>query len=107
MSRTTSWSARGGGRPLTRHRRPTFGLAGWLAEKISVYHVTVAYDKCAACGACERACPSTVMGAILKRDRAIPDCFSCGDCLAACPHGAVSFSAERRQVPPPGKFAKS
>ena len=84
-----------------------FGLAGWLAEKISVYHVTVAYDKCAACGACERACPSTVMGAILKRDRAIPDCFSCGDCLAACPHGAVSFSAERRQVPPPGKFAKS
>lgn len=84
-----------------------FGLAGWLAEKISVYRVTVDYGKCVACGACERACPSTVMGAILKRDRAIPDCFSCGDCLAACPHGAVAFSADRRQLPPPGKFVKS
>lgn len=83
-----------------------FGLAGWVAEKISVYRVRVDYGKCVACGACERACPSTVMGAILKRDRTIPDCFSCGDCLAACPSGAVAFSAVRRQLPPPGKFKK-
>ncbi|HCC47417.1 MAG TPA: 4Fe-4S ferredoxin [Elusimicrobia bacterium] len=83
-----------------------FGLVGWLAEKISVYKVRVDYAKCVACGACERACPSTVMGAILRRDRAIPDCFACGDCLAACPAGAVSFSAGRRQLPPAGKFEK-
>ena len=84
-----------------------FGLVGWLAEKISVYKVRVDYSKCVACGACERACPSTVMGAILRRDRVIPDCFSCGDCLAACPAGAVSFSAGRRQLPPADKFEKS
>ncbi|MDD2806283.1 MAG: 4Fe-4S binding protein [Elusimicrobiales bacterium] len=81
-----------------------FGLAGWLAEKISVYRIKVDYAKCVACGACAKACPSTVMGAILKRDRAIPDCFSCGDCLAACPARAVSFSAGRRETPPADKF---
>jgi len=84
-----------------------FGLVGWLAEKISVYKIKVDYTKCVACGACEQACPSTVMGAILKRDRVIPDCFSCGDCLAACPSGAVSFSAGRRQKPPADKFKNS
>lgn len=83
-----------------------FGLVGWLAEKISVYKIKVDYAKCVACGACEQACPSTVMGAILKRDRVIPDCFSCGDCLAACPSGAVSFSSGRRARPPADKFKK-
>ena len=81
-----------------------FGLVGWLAEKISIYRITVNYSACLACGACEKACPSTVMGAILRRDRSIPDCFSCGDCLAVCPAKAVSFSAGRRELPPPGKF---
>ncbi|MHB0995435.1 MAG: hypothetical protein ACYC2I_03585 [Elusimicrobiales bacterium] len=56
-----------------------FGLAGWVAEKISVYRVRVDCGKCVACG----------------------------DCLAACPSGAVAFSAVRRQLPPPGKFKKS
>lgn len=83
-----------------------FGLVGWIAEKISVYKIKVDYAKCVACGACESACPSTVMGAILRRERAIPDCFACGDCLAACPAGAVSFSAGRRQLPPADKFKK-
>lgn len=83
-----------------------FGLVGWIAEKISVYKIKVDYAKCTACGRCEQACPSTVMGAILKRDRVIPDCFACGDCLAACPVRAVSFSAGRRQLPPAGKFDK-
>jgi len=87
------------------HLACPFGLVGWLFEKISVYRITVNYSVCVACGACERACPSTVMGAILKRDRVIPDCFSCGDCLAACPSKAVSFCAEKREKPPAGKFA--
>jgi polyferredoxin len=46
-----------------------FGLVGWATEKISWFKVHVDYDKCIACGACAKACPSTVMGAILKRDR--------------------------------------
>jgi NAD-dependent dihydropyrimidine dehydrogenase PreA subunit len=82
-----------------------FGLVGWAAEKISVFKVHVDYDKCIACRACEKACPSTVMGVILKRDRVIPDCFSCATCLETCPAGAISFRAGKRSRPPAGKFA--
>lgn len=82
-----------------------FGLVGWAAEKISLFKIHVDYDKCIACRACEKACPSTVMGAILKRDRTIPDCFSCGTCMEACPAGAISFKTGKRCKPPAGKFA--
>jgi len=82
-----------------------FGLAGWAAEKISLFKVHVDYDQCVACGACEKACPSTAMGAILRRDRVIPDCFSCGTCMETCPAKAISFKAGRRCKPPAGKFA--
>ncbi len=82
-----------------------FGLVGWAAEKVSVFKVRVDYDKCIACGACEKACPSTVMGAILRRDRTIPDCFACGTCMETCPAKAISFKAGKRSKPPAGKFA--
>ncbi|MBN1505818.1 MAG: 4Fe-4S binding protein [Sedimentisphaerales bacterium] len=82
-----------------------FGLVGWVAEKISVFKIQVDYDKCIACGACEKACPSTVMGAILKRDRVIPDCFSCATCMETCPAQAISFKAGQRRRPPAGKFS--
>jgi len=82
-----------------------FGLAGWAAEKVSLFKVHVDYDKCVACGACEKACPSTVMGAILRRNRTIPDCFACGTCMEICPAKAISFKAGRRNKPPAGKFA--
>ena len=81
-----------------------FGLAGWLAEKVSLFKVHVDYDKCVACGICEKVCPSPVMGAILKRDRMIPDCFACGTCIESCPTGAIAFKTGRRQKPPQGKF---
>jgi polyferredoxin len=82
-----------------------FGLVGWAAERISLFKVHVDYDKCIACGSCEKACPSTVMGAILRRDRTIPDCFSCGTCMEVCPAGAISFGTGGRSKPPAGKFA--
>ncbi|MEN6427841.1 MAG: 4Fe-4S binding protein [Phycisphaerales bacterium] len=82
-----------------------FGLVGWAAEKISVFKVHVDYDKCVACGACEKACPSTVMSAILKRDHVIPDCFACGTCIETCPAKAISFQAGKRSKPPASKFA--
>nr|WP_320048984.1 4Fe-4S binding protein [uncultured Desulfuromonas sp.] len=78
-----------------------FGLTGWLFEKLAVFKIKVDYDKCISCGSCEKACPSSVMGAILHQDKkVIPDCFSCGNCLESCPTDAVSFSSGRRQVPP-------
>jgi polyferredoxin len=82
-----------------------FGLVGWAAEKVSLFKVHVDYDKCIACGTCAKACPSTVMEAILKRHRTIPDCFSCGTCLETCPVQAISFRAGKRNRPPIGKFA--
>ncbi|MDT8302145.1 MAG: 4Fe-4S binding protein [Sedimentisphaerales bacterium] len=83
-----------------------FGLVGWLAEKISIFKVKVDYDKCVACEACLKACPSTVMDAILKQDRIVPDCFSCGTCIEACPADAISFECGKRPKPPQGKFEK-
>ena len=81
-----------------------FGLAGWLVEKISIFKVKVNYDTCVACEACTKACPSTAMEAILKREKTIPDCFSCGSCIDVCPTGSVQFRAGKRQKPPVGKF---
>ncbi len=83
-----------------------FGLVGWLFEKISLFKVKVNYDTCIACEACARACPSTVMEAILKRDRVIPDCFACGTCIEVCPTHSISFSACKRVKTPVGKFTK-
>lgn len=83
-----------------------FGLIGWLGEKVSVTRIRVNYDTCIACRACEKACPSTVMGAILARERIIPDCFACGTCIHTCPTGSISLSAGRRPRPPDGKFSE-
>jgi polyferredoxin len=83
-----------------------FGLVGWMAEKISLFKIKVDYDKCISCRACSKACPSTVMEAILKQDRVIPDCFSCGTCMEICPEKAISFERGKRQNPPAGKFDK-
>ena len=81
-----------------------FGLVGWVVEKISRFKIKVNYETCIACGACEKACPSTVMGAILRRDRVIPDCFSCATCMGVCPTDSISFAAGQRSRPPEGHF---
>lgn len=81
-----------------------FGLLGWLFEKISIYKIKVNYRKCIGCQNCVESCPSTVMGAILKRDKVIPDCFSCGTCIEVCPVEAISFDKGKRKKPPVGKF---
>jgi len=83
-----------------------FGLIGWLGEKISLSKITVNYDTCIACEACAQACPSTVMGAILKRDRIIPDCFACATCITTCPTNSISWGLGSRAKPPHDKFEK-
>ena len=83
------------------------GLVGWVFEKLSWHKIKVDYEACISCEACSRACPSTVMGAILKRDKkVIPDCFACGTCIPACPVDAISFASGKRDLPPEGKFDK-
>nr|MBN2276632.1 4Fe-4S binding protein [candidate division Zixibacteria bacterium] len=82
-----------------------FGLTGWLVEKISLFKIRVDYDSCIACEACSRACPSTVMEAILKREKVIPDCFACGTCIETCPTNSIGLRSGKRTRPPEGKFA--
>ena len=77
-----------------------FGLAGWLAEKLSVYKVAVDYHTCIGCGTCAKACPSTVMRVILKQDAVIPDCFACGTCIQVCPTRSIRFRPGKRMKPP-------
>jgi polyferredoxin len=84
-----------------------FGFLGWIAESASLTHILVDYETCIACQQCAKACPSTVMAAILKQDRVTPDCFACGVCLTTCPVKAISFSSGRRELPPEGKFPPS
>ncbi|OPY72012.1 MAG: putative electron transport protein YccM [Syntrophorhabdus sp. PtaU1.Bin058] len=84
-----------------------FGLVGWLVEKISLVKISVNYETCIACQRCAAACPSTVMGAILKRHKkTIPDCFACYTCREVCPTGSIQFSTRKRTLPPPGHFDK-
>jgi polyferredoxin len=83
-----------------------FGLFGWLFERFSFIKIKVHYDDCIACDACSKACPSTVMDSILKRDRTIPDCFACGNCISVCPTNAVSLASGKREKVPEGKFDK-
>jgi polyferredoxin len=84
-----------------------FGLVGWLVEKISIFKIKVNYDTCISCEACAKACPSTVMNAILKQEKVIPDCFACANCIDVCPTDSVCLGAGKRDVPPEGKFEKA
>jgi len=68
-----------------------FGFVGWIVEKVSLFKINVNYETCIACEACAKACPSTVMEAILKQNRIIPDCFACATCVHTCPTNSVHF----------------
>lgn len=84
-----------------------FGLVGWLVEKVSRIRISVDYETCIGCQKCAKACPSTVMGAILRLDKkTIPDCFACYACREVCPTESISFSTRKRALPPPGHFEK-
>ena len=84
-----------------------FGFLGWLVEKASIVRISVNYETCIACQKCAKACPSTVMGAILRRDKkTIPDCFACYTCREVCPTYSISFSSRKRTLPPPDHFNK-
>ena len=84
-----------------------FGLVGWLVEKTSLVKISVNYETCIACQKCATACPSSVMGAILRRNKkTIPDCFACYTCREVCPTDSISFSTRKRTVPPADHFEK-
>jgi Pyruvate/2-oxoacid:ferredoxin oxidoreductase delta subunit len=81
-----------------------FGLVGWLVEKVSIFRIKVNYDTCTGCEACAKACPTTAMESILKREKALRDCFSCATCIETCPTRSIAFQSGKRNRPPAGKF---
>jgi ferredoxin len=84
-----------------------FGFLGWFVEKASFIRISVNYETCIACQKCATACPSTVMGAILRRDKkTIPDCFACYTCREVCPTDSIRFSSRKRTLPPLDYFNK-
>ena len=84
-----------------------FGLVGWVVEKASFVKISVNYETCIACEKCVAACPSSVMGAILRRNKkTIPDCFACYTCRDICPTNSISFSSRKRTMPPADHFEK-
>ena len=82
-----------------------FGLIGWVFERFSRNRIRVDYDTCIACEQCAKACPSTVMEAILKQNRTVPDCFACAACMQVCPTKSIHFDGAKREAVPEGKFA--
>jgi polyferredoxin len=73
-------------RPFCRYICPLGAIYG-LFNRISLYRFSVDADKCTACGACHRACPTDIK--VYKTPNS-PDCIRCGKCLGTCPHQALT-----------------
>ena len=68
-----------------------FGFVSWLAEKLSIYRVTIDKDKCTECGACIKACPLGAAKGKVESKTFSADCFSCARCLNSCPVDAIHY----------------
>jgi len=70
-----------------------FGLISWLAERFSLTRVKVDQEKCTACGACIRACPTEAAKDRVLGKRFAADCFSCARCLNVCSQDAIRYGS--------------
>nr|MBP7902322.1 4Fe-4S dicluster domain-containing protein [Spirochaetota bacterium] len=65
-------------------------------SRISVLKIKGNKDKCTACGACTKACPSGILiSEYVKNGERIKstECMMCMKCIPACPHGILGVSA--------------
>ncbi|MBM4248974.1 MAG: DUF362 domain-containing protein [Euryarchaeota archaeon] len=57
-------------------------------------------DNCAACGACEEACPEKAIRVVGKRSQVDKSrCSGCGECMTVCPNGNIEFDWETEAGP--------
>ena len=74
-------------RPFCKYLCPLGAIYGFF-NRISLYRMTFAPDRCVGCGACARACRMCV------EPTKTPDsaeCIRCGECVTACPVGALKL----------------
>ena len=69
-----------------------FGAFQSLFNKINVFEVRIARDKCRDCLVCVRACPALAVNEdSVRAGRTLLSCMKCGACVDSCPRGAVSW----------------
>lgn len=77
-------------------------FAAWQAfwGRLNPFRLTCDGARCAACGACERACPmSAVRSAPGGRPEILAYCNLCGQCLDACPSAALRYTVFGLELP--------
>lgn len=68
-----------------------FGFISWLVERLSLTRVRIDRDRCTACGACGRACPTGAAKSKVEGGLLGADCYSCARCLNVCPEDAIAY----------------
>ncbi|MHB1651113.1 MAG: 4Fe-4S binding protein [Desulfitobacteriaceae bacterium] len=87
-------------RPSCRFGCPVAWVSGKL-NKISLFRIGKANDKCTKCGECDKVCPTGLLefGASYKSFKTNPShqyaCIRCLSCVGSCPQGALSLKLGR------------
>lgn len=64
-------------------------------------HITIDFDACILCGACQRHCPANAIAVDRAAGRWWIDrfrCVNCGECVAVCPKKCLAMPNERSKV---------
>lgn len=63
-----------------------------LTNKLNIFDIRIAADKCVRCGRCVSLCPTFSLDReTLQRGKTRLTCTKCGRCVDACPKGAISY----------------
>ncbi len=68
-----------------------FGLAGWLAEQVSLLRPRINREGCLKCQKCVKVCPTQAMSGIYHDKKFRADCFACGECIGQCPAQVINW----------------
>jgi len=90
------------GQPPAARTAPSPGIADRAPGRTEspaapLGEITVAADRCSACGCCALACPTGALaatytdGPVLMLSVDAASCSACGACVSACPEAAVSL----------------
>ena len=69
-----------------------FGAMQSFFNKINIFEVRIAPDKCSECKLCLRTCPTFSLDeSSLESGKPLMSCMKCGQCVDGCPKGAISY----------------